>query len=292
MLSVHVSDTVVRIDREYRDVVLAHVGREPRDLLAAVFVSALGLADENPARMAVPAALLETAVKAARALCRGAVHRSEEPDVAPAAVGRPEAAVPPASDPAETVEPQSSRTRPHLRHREETAEAANARDQPAEAEPQGLEPAVTSSAFGGLFFATAVLQYLGFSDYLEQHPDVVVEGVYSALLQSIAESAGASVCDPVVASLNAPGDSSDQLTDTVQRWHRAARKWTRREARMLLTWLVRRPAQIASTRTHVDIYFDLAQADLRVRRLGLDIDPGWVPALGKVIRYHYGRLDR
>ncbi|MBU4295130.1 MAG: hypothetical protein L6365_05635 [Desulfobulbaceae bacterium] len=51
--------------------------------------------------------------------------------------------------------------------------------------------------------------------------------------------------------------------------------------------LVNREGFIATTKTHVDVFFDLQDTDVRVRRAGLDIDPGWVPWLGKVIQYHY-----
>lgn len=39
--------------------------------------------------------------------------------------------------------------------------------------------------------------------------------------------------------------------------------------------------------THIDVHLPLAQADLRIRRAGLDIDPGWVPWLQRVVRFHY-----
>jgi hypothetical protein len=56
---------------------------------------------------------------------------------------------------------------------------------------------------------------------------------------------------------------------------------------MLLNWVVRRAALIGVTRTHIDVYFSLDQVDVRIRRLGLDLNPGWVPALGKVVIFHY-----
>ncbi|QRN93111.1 hypothetical protein JRI60_28325 [Archangium violaceum] len=67
----------------------------------------------------------------------------------------------------------------------------------------------------------------------------------------------------------------------------AARRWCRRYARLGLHELVRRPGRITATRTHVDVLFDIQQADIRVRSAGLDVDPGWVPWLGRVVRFHY-----
>jgi hypothetical protein len=74
-------------------------------------------------------------------------------------------------------------------------------------------------------------------------------------------------------------------------WLVASRRWLRRHARIGLADLVLRPAALALTPTHVDVSFDLAHADLRVRRAGLDLDPGWVPWLGRVLTFHYGRVQ-
>ncbi|HEU4557924.1 MAG TPA: hypothetical protein VFS20_08750 [Longimicrobium sp.] len=70
-------------------------------------------------------------------------------------------------------------------------------------------------------------------------------------------------------------------------WTIAARRWCRRAARMGLATLVRRPARVLYTRTHLDLLLDHHDADVRVRRAGLDVDPGWVPWLGRVVQIHY-----
>jgi hypothetical protein len=51
-----------------------------------------------------------------------------------------------------------------------------------------------------------------------------------------------------------------------------------------------RPGRIATTRTHLDVVFELRAADIRVRRAGLDINPGWVPWLGRVVTFYYLEL--
>jgi hypothetical protein len=48
-----------------------------------------------------------------------------------------------------------------------------------------------------------------------------------------------------------------------------------------------RPARLAVSRTHVDLYMPLAQASIEVRRIGLDVDPGWMPDLGHIVLFHY-----
>nr|WP_216611727.1 hypothetical protein [Myxococcus xanthus] len=62
---------------------------------------------------------------------------------------------------------------------------------------------------------------------------------------------------------------------------------TRRLAHMGLRELVLRPGRLVATRTHLDVVFAASQVDIRIRRAGLDINPGWVPWLARVIQYHY-----
>ncbi len=55
-----------------------------------------------------------------------------------------------------------------------------------------------------------------------------------------------------------------------------------------LAHLVLRHGRLRVTGTHADLYLPLRSVDVEVRRAGWDIDPGWVPYLGRVIRFHYG----
>ena len=75
-------------------------------------------------------------------------------------------------------------------------------------------------------------------------------------------------------------DAADLLID--------ARRWLQRAGRIGLVRLVRRPARVSLTATHVDVRFPLSACELRVRRLGLDLDPGWLPGFGRVVGFHYG----
>jgi hypothetical protein len=59
-----------------------------------------------------------------------------------------------------------------------------------------------------------------------------------------------------------------------------------------LVALIRRNARLSSTRTHVDVHFLLRQVDLRVRKAGLDVDPGWIPWFGRVVTFHYHAEER
>ena len=48
-----------------------------------------------------------------------------------------------------------------------------------------------------------------------------------------------------------------------------------------------RPAQLRIEAGWIDMHLDLQQADTRLRRVALDLDPGWLPWLGCVVRFIY-----
>lgn len=73
----------------------------------------------------------------------------------------------------------------------------------------------------------------------------------------------------------------------VDAWQLAARRWLAAHASLTLNKLIRRPGYVARTRTHLDVFFALRDADIRVRRAGLDLDPGWLPWCGRVVLFHY-----
>ena len=52
------------------------------------------------------------------------------------------------------------------------------------------------------------------------------------------------------------------------------------------TWQL--PARLIASASHVDLHFRLNDVRLPVRRTGLDINPGWLPWLGRVVTFHYG----
>jgi hypothetical protein len=47
------------------------------------------------------------------------------------------------------------------------------------------------------------------------------------------------------------------------------------------------PARLYLTSSHVDVVMKARDADLRVRAAGLDRDPGWLPAYGRVVYFHF-----
>ncbi|MDC3955600.1 hypothetical protein [Polyangium jinanense] len=148
---------------------------------------------------------------------------------------------------------------------------------------------------GGLSFLIPVLEQIGISARLEADPRLFDVGLAARFFVSVARRFGAPAEDAAFLALG--GDRVDAsfedpaLGEEVERLVREllleARRFCRRNLRLGLRDLVCRPGRIGSTRTHIDVVFDLEAVDIRVRRAGLDLDPGWVPWLGRVVRYHY-----
>jgi hypothetical protein len=59
-----------------------------------------------------------------------------------------------------------------------------------------------------------------------------------------------------------------------------------RLARLLL-----RPGRLVLTRWSAELTWPLATADIALRRAGWDIDPGWLPWIGRVVRFRYDGTD-
>ncbi len=51
--------------------------------------------------------------------------------------------------------------------------------------------------------------------------------------------------------------------------------------------LLRCPGRLYVTGSHVDLVIDLSRVSLAARVAGLDRDPGWLPAFGRVVKFHY-----
>lgn len=60
-----------------------------------------------------------------------------------------------------------------------------------------------------------------------------------------------------------------------------------RDARQLAPVLLRLPARLEDQGERVDLHLELADLPLAVRFAGLDRDPGWIPAAGCDIRFHF-----
>jgi len=180
------------------------------------------------------------------------------------------------------------------------------------------------SAHAGLAFVIPVLQRLGMAGLLACNERLVELDLPRQLLWSLAMRFGMAESDPlrqlfagfepsfdvVIAPfyapvgwrrlvtssgrpLNAPDgfENEDaialhQLLKTLQL---LVALYLRRHCRHSLRTLIKRPGRVVVSATHWDAIFDLNQIDLRLRRIALDNDPGWVTWLGRVVQFHYDR---
>ncbi|VAW06081.1 hypothetical protein MNBD_ALPHA04-1792 [hydrothermal vent metagenome] len=70
-------------------------------------------------------------------------------------------------------------------------------------------------------------------------------------------------------------------------WSKATDNWLRKKARRRLHDLARRGGWASRDAETLNIRFSEAAADIRLRRLALDVDPGWVSWLGRTVHYHF-----
>jgi hypothetical protein len=208
--------------------------------------------------------------------------------------------------------PASSRVANADRTVERAAGTAHPLDSPSVHVPR---PSFTS--FAGLLFVVRILERLGFATFLAAQPAFLDDGSPMRLLWFIGRRAGLPPTDPLALALRAdlaegddplspvteavtfdlPHRACEILTSPKPRtpldspftaWLTAVRRWSRRHARMGLTTLIRRPGRIHISSTHIGAGFALSQIDVRVRRLALDVDPGWVPWMGRIVQFSYG----
>jgi len=82
----------------------------------------------------------------------------------------------------------------------------------------------------------------------------------------------------------------DQMVRAARRVTEALRhrlSGTERSDRELLDWVCRRRARVLADPGWIELYFRLDAVATEIRRAGLDLDPGFVPWLGVVLKFHY-----
>lgn len=168
-----------------------------------------------------------------------------------------------------------------------------------------------ASRAAGLLFLLPLLTRLGFDAWSATLTPLQAQSVAVGVLLQAARRLRVSADDPVHAMLAAwpattvacdathapavwrdPRIASQMFAEAdsvalAALWLTACRRSLRRAVRIGLASLVLRPGALAWSLTHLDAHFELSDTDLRVRRNGLDIDPGWLPWLGRVVSFHY-----
>jgi len=148
------------------------------------------------------------------------------------------------------------------------------------------------SANAGLIFVVPLLDRARIRDVLERGPDRIESDFVGTLIGVLARRFRLTSDDAAFTALagrdaRLPVTSPQRDRRALANCVRSLRTLSRELAGRSLRSLVRRSGRIRATRTHIDVFFDLTDLDVRIRKAGLDIDPGWVPWLGRVIRFHY-----
>lgn len=181
---------------------------------------------------------------------------------------------------------------------EKTSAAVHADDSALPEESHRPEGVPIYTPYAGFWFLIPLLVRAGFTRAVQDHPVWIDAQIPWQLLCSLAERLSIPPDDPVSVWLSdneagvsesAKGHTTASSEDEgiAAAWRKAMRRWCRVQARLGLVNLVRRPGWVSLSKTHVEVWMPLSEIDLRIRRAGLDIDPGWVPWLGQVIRFRY-----
>lgn len=155
---------------------------------------------------------------------------------------------------------------------------------PALSEPTSspFAPLTAQCSHAGLMLIVPALTRLGIADWLARHPQPLLP----ALFADLAARVGSPLAS-ILAEAFPPDADAVCARATLTAWRRLLRRYCRLYAHIGLHDLIVRPGRIVVTPLHLDIFFELSTVDLRIRRAGLDLDPGWVPWLGRVLRFHY-----
>ena len=160
-------------------------------------------------------------------------------------------------------------------------------------------PWESSTQAGGLLFLLNALQRLSFPTWLQRRRggEGRQQAFTLALLAGVLEQLRVPPGDPIWAALGLDHQRRrSTLTPWKRRrqgavsvWRRRLRRHLRQHGRLGLEAVVLRAGLLHSTATHLEVGFDLNQVDLRIRLAGLDLDPGWLPWLGRVVCFRYGQ---
>jgi hypothetical protein len=145
------------------------------------------------------------------------------------------------------------------------------------------------STHAGFFMLLNAWHALGFHEWMGAQPRSVQLSICKVWLERWSQRLRMSAQDTqrlVWRSLPEDEIPPSTLADLAT-WMKRARCWLRTQAFIGPASLVLRQGVVSITQTHIDIVLPLNDIDLRVRRAGLDQNPGWVPWLGLIVAFHY-----
>jgi hypothetical protein len=146
-------------------------------------------------------------------------------------------------------------------------------------------PVFSPTLRAGLFFLLPVMERIGLPLWLQEHAGLAGTNFAAQLLRTIAFRVNTAGDDPVWMALDEVDAPAEE--EYVRLWIKRLREYCRRTAGIGLRSLVCRRGHIVVTPSHLDVRFLAGEADIRVRKAGLDLDPGWLPWFGRIVHFHY-----
>jgi hypothetical protein len=171
-----------------------------------------------------------------------------------------------------------------------TAAATAAADPPADPLPWA-DPArsplphglVLATGWGGVLFLVNALRRLRIEILLDAEGEAAPSGW--RVLHAIGTALGLPPDEPLAQFLDAQDLETSVkpamlavLLDGIAMLYRDGGPWPLPLAQL---------ARLRATETHLDLDLQASSVDLALRLAGLDLDPGWVPWLGRVVAFHY-----
>ena len=147
------------------------------------------------------------------------------------------------------------------------------------------------SDHAGVWLAVPALADIGFRGWLQDRPELLGEHPGARLITAIARHHGCAADDPALSGLPRL-DPEEPCPQWAALWRHALDRWLRRTARRRLHDLVQRPGKLLWSDDRLQITFPLTAADIRLRLLALDRDPGWTDWLGLSVRFTFSDEGR
>jgi hypothetical protein len=151
--------------------------------------------------------------------------------------------------------------------------------------------APVETELGGLFFLLVVAQRLGlYADFTEPAaPGIALDPWrFVALVGARFVDPEPHADDALWPLLEVLARDEDTVTEQELDAHAiAVRVWLELNVDLPLRQVVERHALVHVDETRVDATFALARHPIEIRVSGLDVDPGWIPAAGRALYFHF-----
>ncbi len=179
---------------------------------------------------------------------------------------------------------------------EPTQKPRDEHDEPAPRELPKLPDTTAWQAtrHAGLLFWLSRIAASGALEWLDQQADAPADGL-RLLLRELAlamdvpddDPAFAVFCGGTVPQAEAPLSIADKAGSIVNQWS----TWLADAAPDLpeprIATVCKRDGRLRLEPGWVELHLPIASVDTSIRRIALDLDPGWLPWLGCVVRIHY-----